>query len=68
MLGAAALQARGRPWLLGGVAYLWGWLDARRRRVPRAPLDIRRAKRAEQRRRAGEVLRRQLRRPAAAVR
>ena len=68
VLGAAALQARGRPWLLGGVAYLWGWLDARRRRVPRAPLDIRRAKRAEQRRRAGEVLRRRLRRPAAAVR
>jgi len=65
VLGAAALQARRRPWVLGGLAYVWGWLDAHRRHVPRAPLDIRRAKRTEQRRRVRAVLRR---RAAAALR
>jgi poly-beta-1,6-N-acetyl-D-glucosamine synthase len=51
VVAAAALQMRRRPWLLGGLAYLWGWLDAARRGVPRAPADIRAAKRAEQMRR-----------------
>jgi biofilm PGA synthesis N-glycosyltransferase PgaC len=49
VLAAAVLQARQRPWVIGGLAYGWGWLDARRRGLPRAPLDIRRAKAAEQR-------------------
>jgi glycosyltransferase involved in cell wall biosynthesis len=51
VVAAAGHQMRQRPWVLGGLAYVWGWLDARRRGVPRAPADIRAAKRAEQLRR-----------------
>jgi poly-beta-1,6-N-acetyl-D-glucosamine synthase len=51
VLAAAALQAPKPPRLIGGAAYVWGWVDAARRGAPRAPEDIRAAKRAEQRRR-----------------
>jgi len=56
VLAAAALQVRHRPWVLGGLAFAWGWLHAWLRGAPRAPLDVREAKRAEQRARARSLL------------
>ncbi len=44
----AAARLRDRPQVLGSLAYLWGFVDARLRHAPRLPEDIRRAKRREQ--------------------
>jgi len=43
----AAARARNRPHVLGSLAYLWGFLDARRGGAPRMPDDIRDARRRE---------------------
>jgi poly-beta-1,6-N-acetyl-D-glucosamine synthase len=61
VLASALLRARTSPRLLGTLAFAYGWLSALVRRAPRAPVDIRRAKRAEDTRRlrrgAGRLLR-----------
>jgi hypothetical protein len=35
MIASAAFRMAHRPFILGGLAMLWGYLDAARRRVPR---------------------------------
>jgi poly-beta-1,6-N-acetyl-D-glucosamine synthase len=48
VLAGGLLRMRDRPWVVGGAAYVWGWVGAHARRLPRAPADVRRAKRDEQ--------------------
>ncbi len=61
VMASALVRARTSPRVVGVLAFLWGWIVARVRRAPRAPLDIRRARRMEDARRlrtgAGRLLR-----------
>jgi hypothetical protein len=47
VVAGAAVRVRDRPPVIGALAYLWGFVDARLRGSPRLPEDIRRAKRRE---------------------
>lgn len=61
VVASGMLRSRTSPRVLGGAAFVYGWIDAAARRAPRAPADIRRAKRREDARRmrrgAGRLLR-----------
>jgi glycosyltransferase involved in cell wall biosynthesis len=58
LLGAAR-RAVQRPYLLGGLAYAWGWIAAHRSGVARAEPEVRRYARREQMGRLRRRLRRQ---------
>jgi poly-beta-1,6-N-acetyl-D-glucosamine synthase len=46
-IGGGLLRLRNRPYVLGGLAYVFGWATGGLRKVPRAPTDVRAATRAE---------------------
>ena len=58
VLAGAGSRMRERPLLLGGLAFLWGWLQAAVRRWPRAEPETRAYYRAEQLSRMQKALRR----------
>jgi glycosyltransferase involved in cell wall biosynthesis len=47
LTAGATARARHEPRVIGGLAYIWGFIDAHRDGVPRMPDDIRAAKRRE---------------------
>ena len=58
VLSGAALRVREQPRVLGGLAYAWGWARAALQGAPRMPIDIRAARRREDRLRMRRAARR----------
>lgn len=59
------LRMRERPRVLGGANYLYGWMLAGMRRLPRAEPELRAQVRRDQLRRIGDRAKKTLRRPSA---